>query len=174
MWLKVVDDLMQADHGTFVNLPRRVALDGQWWSWRGQVLSPSVYQVLNRLSSLKQTRWETSIPASAEHLVFSRLVQQPKSPNFRTLVFTILFETKWLPKCLVPNQLFTPLPKGLWGIAIISICLSIHTFRQYNISSTHSWRKVIYYLIMHLGVAKKPIEGEFPWPICFSENGEKM
>ncbi len=55
-----------------------------------------------------------------------------------------------------------------------SFLLSVHTFHQHNISSMHSWRKVICYLIMPLGVAKKPIEGEFPWPICVGEYGEKL
>ncbi len=44
---------------------------------------------------------------SAEHLVFSRLVRSPKSPNVRTVVvlyFTIVFGTNWLTKWLVPIQ----------------------------------------------------------------------
>ncbi len=37
-----------------------------------------------------------------------------------------------------------------------SVCLSTHSFRYHNILSTHSWRKVISYLIMLFGVAWKP------------------
>ncbi len=40
---------------------------------------------------------------------------------------------------------FTPRPNKAFGA-----CLSVHTFHQHNISSMHSWRKVICYLIMLL------------------------
>ncbi len=68
---------------------------------------------------------------------------------------------------------FLPLcPKGPWGIVISSVCLCVvlsvcPSVPQHNISSMYRWRKVICYLMMPLGVAKKPIEEEFVWLIFF-------
>ncbi len=82
------------------------------------------------------------LSCSAEHLVFSRLVRQPKSHNFRNLVLSLLLFLS-LTKWLIPNQFF--LVPGLGLAKMLSTELLVHSLPQ-RLQGIHASNYVQYCL----------------------------